>query len=247
MLRGVTRPSWLIHRASSQGRAQFWALATRPLKQLARAGATEEKPLLWPEEKTKDSTESLQGHGRAAQGDEEGRLTPSAVERCGRHELPSACSQQRKPAVLSVTRTATMWLVGALPGSAAAACASGPVCSEDPPGGSGGPAGAALTCGPRGACPRASPASHGAARVLNARPLRTRPATCVRAHAAAPRPRGEATSLHSCVAYRACGSASGPGHGDRWTPTGTQGNPAGGGETAAAGPTPAAHSDVGSS
>lgn len=112
MLRGVTRPSWLIHRASSQGRAQFWALATRPLKQLARAGATEEKPLLWPEEKTKDSTESLQGHGREAQGDEEGRLTPSAVERCGRHELPSACSQQRKPAVLSVTRTATMWLVG---------------------------------------------------------------------------------------------------------------------------------------
>lgn len=83
MLRGVTRPSWLIHRASSQGRAQFWALATRPLKQLARAGATEEKPLLWPEEKTKDSTESLQGHGREAQGDEEGRLTPSAVERCG--------------------------------------------------------------------------------------------------------------------------------------------------------------------
>lgn len=169
------------------------------------------------------------------------------MERCGRHELPSACSQQRKPAVLSVTRTATMWLVGALPGSAAAACACGPVCSEDPPGGSGAPAGAALTCGPRGACPRASPASHGAARVLNARPLRTRPATCVRAHAAAPRPRGEATSLHSCVAYRACGSASGPGHGDRWTPTGTQGNPAGSGETAAAGPTPAAHSDVGSS
>lgn len=28
---------------------------------------------------------------------------------------------------------------GALPGSAAAACVSGPVCSEDPPGGSGGP------------------------------------------------------------------------------------------------------------